>query len=95
MLNNIYKHYLEIIFKIRKKKGEDNMAKKLFTTIYGRNLVGELKNIVQRPYLVVTMEDLWDRFKDEFDDDCIVHFVKTLEHEIMAEVEASEVRGRS
>ena len=35
------------------------MAKKLFTTIYGRNLVGELKNIVQRPYLVVTMEDLW------------------------------------
>lgn len=64
------------------------MAKKLFTTIYGRNLVGELKNIVQRPYLVVTMEDLWDRFKDEFDDDCIVHFVKTLEYdEIMAEVE--------
>ena len=43
MLNNIYKHYLEIIFKIRKEKGEDNMAKKLFTTIYGRNLVGELK----------------------------------------------------
>lgn len=88
MLNNIYKHYLEIIFKIRKEKGEDNMAKKLFMTIYGRNLVGELKNIVQRPYLVVTMEDLWDRFKDEFDDDCIVHFVKTLEYdEIMAEVE--------
>ena len=88
MLNNIYKHYLEIIFKIRKEKGEDNMAKKLFMTIYGRNLVGELKNIVQRPYLVVTMEDLWDRFKDEFDEDCIVHFVKTLEYdEIMAEVE--------
>ena len=64
------------------------MAKKLFMTIYGRNLVGELKNIVQRPYLVVTMEDLWDRFKDEFDEDCIVHFVKTLEYdEIMAEVE--------
>ena len=92
MLNNIYKHYLEIIFKIRKEKGEDNMAKKLFMTIYGRNLVGELKNIVQRPYLVVTMEDLWDRFKDEFDDDCIVHFVKTLEYdEIMAEVEGEIV----
>ena len=55
------------------------MEKKLFTTIYGRNLVGELKNIVQRPYLVVTMEDLWEKFKDEFDEDCIVHFVKTLE----------------
>ena len=24
------------------------MAKKMFTTIYGRNLIGELKNIVQR-----------------------------------------------
>ena len=65
------------------------MAKNLFTTIYGRNLVGELKNIVQRPYLVVTMEDLWDTFKDEFDDDCIVHFVKTLEYdEIMANVDS-------
>ena len=64
------------------------MAKKLFNTIYGRNLVGELKNIVQRPYLVVTMEDLWETFKEEFDEDCIVHFVKTLEYdEIMAEVE--------
>lgn len=64
------------------------MAKKMFTTIYGRNLVGELKNIVQRPYLVVTMEDLWEKFKDEFDDDCIVHFVKTLEYdEIMANIE--------
>ena len=64
------------------------MAKKLFNTIYGRNLVGELKNIVQRPYLVVTMEDLWEKFKDEFDEDCIVHFVKTLEYnEIMANVE--------
>lgn len=62
--------------------------KKLFTTIYGRNLIGELKNIVQRPYLVVTMEDLWEKFKDQFDDDCIVHFVKTLEYdEIMKEVE--------
>ena len=45
----------------RLRKGDRIMAKKLFTTIYGRNLVGELKNIVQRPYLVVTMEDLWDQ----------------------------------
>lgn len=34
------------------------MAKKMFTTIYGRNLIGELKNIVQKPCLVVTMEDM-------------------------------------
>lgn len=43
---------------------------------------------MQRPYLVVTMEDLWEQFQDEFDEDCIVHFVKTLEYqEIMEEVE--------
>ncbi|MHB8063231.1 MAG: iron-containing alcohol dehydrogenase [Ruminiclostridium sp.] len=64
------------------------MEKRKFNTIYGRSLVGELKNIVQRPYLVVTMEDLWDKFKDEFDDDCIVHFVKTLEYDkIMKNIE--------
>ncbi len=64
------------------------VAKKMFQTIYGRNLVGELKNIVQRPYLVVTMEDLWDKFKGEFDEDCVVHFVKTLEYEeILKEIE--------
>jgi len=35
------------------------------------------------------MEDLWEKFKDEFDEDAIVHFVKTLEYkEIMAEVDA-------
>ena len=61
------------------------MAKQMFRTIFGRNLVGELKNIVQRPYLVVTMEDIWDLFKDEFDDDCIVHFVKTLEYDEILE----------
>jgi len=38
-----------------------------FTTIYGRNLVAELPNFVHRPYLVVTMEDLWDKFRDAFD----------------------------
>ena len=54
------------------------MAKKLFNTIYGRNLVGELKNIVKRPYLVVTMEDLWETFKEEFDEDCIVHFLSLI-----------------
>lgn len=59
------------------------MSDKLFNTIYGHNLVGELKNIVQKPYLVVTMEDLWPKFKDEFDKDAIVHFVKTLEYDEM------------
>lgn len=64
------------------------MSDQLFNTIYGRNLLGELKNIVQRPYLVVTMEDLWEQFQEEFDTDAVVHFVKTLEYdEIMSEIE--------
>jgi glycerol dehydrogenase-like iron-containing ADH family enzyme len=33
-----------------------------FTTVYGRNLVAELPNFVHRPYLVVTMADLWPLF---------------------------------
>jgi glycerol-1-phosphate dehydrogenase [NAD(P)+] len=53
-----------------------------FTTIYGRNLVGELKNFVHRPYLVVTMEDLWPRFEPHFDGGMAgVHFVHTLDRD--------------
>jgi glycerol-1-phosphate dehydrogenase [NAD(P)+] len=40
----------------------------LFHTVYGRGLIPELKTYVHRPYLVVTMEDLWGRFAGEFDD---------------------------
>jgi glycerol dehydrogenase-like iron-containing ADH family enzyme len=40
----------------------------LFQTVYGRGLVPELKTFVHRPYLVVTMADLWDRFADSFDE---------------------------
>lgn len=66
------------------------MAKDAFRTIYGRNLIGELKNIVQKPCLLVTMEDMWDLFKDKFDDEnfeqnFIVHFVKTLEYDEIME----------
>jgi glycerol-1-phosphate dehydrogenase [NAD(P)+] len=38
-----------------------------FTTIYGRNLLAELPNFVHRPYLVVTMSDLWDLFASQLD----------------------------
>ena len=38
-----------------------------FTTIFGRNLIGELPNFVHTPYLVVTMGDLWDLFAHHFD----------------------------
>ena len=39
----------------------------LFETVYGRGLIPELKSIAHRPYLVVTMSDLWPRFAAEFD----------------------------
>jgi glycerol-1-phosphate dehydrogenase [NAD(P)+] len=39
-----------------------------FDTVYGRGLIPELKTYVHRPYLVVTMPDLWPRFADDFDD---------------------------
>lgn len=71
---------------------DDGMSEKLFNTIYGRNLIGELKNIVQRPYLVVTMEDIWSLFKDNFDRDAIVYFVKTLEYEDLLK-ETDDVKG--
>lgn len=53
-----------------------------FTTIFGRNLVGELKNFVHQPYLVVTMADLWDKFQDQFDAHLAgVYLVHTLDIE--------------
>mgnify|MGYP000498294966 CR=1 FL=1 len=53
-----------------------------FVTIYGRNLVGELPNFVHRPYLVVTMEDLWPKFESFFDKNLAgVYMVRTLEYE--------------
>ncbi len=38
----------------------------MFTTIYGRNLLGELANFVHQPFLIVTMPDLWERFQHHF-----------------------------
>jgi hypothetical protein len=51
-----------------------------FQTVFGRNLVAELPAFVNRPYLVVTMADLWPRFEGAFDDGlAAVHLVETLE----------------
>ena len=49
-------------------------------TVIGRGLVAELRHIVHRPSLVVTMEDLWPRFADELGDAAGgVHLVDTLD----------------
>ncbi len=52
----------------------------LFQTVFGRGLVPELKTFVNQPYLVVTMDDLWPRFADAFDDQLVGPlFVSSLE----------------
>jgi glycerol-1-phosphate dehydrogenase [NAD(P)+] len=57
-------------------------SNKLFPIIYGRNLVDELHCFVHRPYLVVTMEDLWPKFSASFDDNMAsVYFVQSLEQQ--------------
>ncbi len=51
-----------------------------FTTVFGRELVGELDAFVHRPYLVVTMADLWPRFEAQLSSHLAgVHLVDTLE----------------
>ena len=51
-----------------------------FTTVFGRNLIGELPNFVHQPYLVVTMADLWPKFEGLFDRHLAgVYLVKTLD----------------
>ena len=52
-----------------------------FTTVFGRGLVGELPLILPRPYLVVTMADLWPRFEATLagGDLAGVHLVETLD----------------
>ena len=56
-----------------------------FTTVFGRNLVGELPKFVHRPYLVVTMDDLWPLFSDRLEgpDLAGVHLVRTLDMEAL------------
>src|SRR5579862_4341749 len=56
-----------------------------FQTILGRNLIAELKNFVHRPFLVVTMEDLWPKFLRDFEGaECQVYFVRSVEDRILA-----------
>ena len=56
------------------------VADPAFPTVFGRELIGELPNFVHRPYLVVTMSDIWPRFEHLFDSHLAgVHHVTTLE----------------
>lgn len=56
-----------------------------FPTVFGRGLVGELPNFVPRPYLVVTMADLWPHFEAQLSEHLAdVHLVRTLDIEALA-----------
>lgn len=51
-----------------------------FPLFFGRQLAGELPAICRRPYLVVTMADLWPRFEPQFGSGPgAVHLVTSLE----------------
>jgi glycerol-1-phosphate dehydrogenase [NAD(P)+] len=65
------------------------MESGLFPVVYGRGLVAELPNIAHRPYLVVTMADLWPHFSGRLGDGCAaVHLVETLEQDRLDRVVA-------
>ena len=61
-----------------------------FPTIFGRNLIGELRKFAHRPYFVVTMDDLWPKFEHHFDSNLGgVHTVTTVDlDEVTAAAEA-------
>lgn len=51
-----------------------------FPIVFGRELIGELPSFVHRPYLVVTMDDLWPRLEHLFDSHLAgVHVVSSLD----------------
>ncbi len=58
-----------------------------FPTVYGRGLIDELANFVHRPYLVVTMSDLWPALEDRVAGGLgALHLVETLERARLDEV---------
>ncbi len=51
-----------------------------FPTVYGRGLLGEFRNFVNPPFLVVTMADLWPLFSHEFEGaDARVYIATSIE----------------
>ena len=51
-----------------------------FPTVFGRNLVEELNGFVHRPFLVVTMEDLWPLFEGQLDrKHCSPYIVRSVD----------------
>lgn len=61
-----------------------------FPTVFGRNLIEELNNFVHRPFLVVTMADLWPIFESRFDQSiCRPYIVRSVdEADLLADIAA-------
>jgi glycerol-1-phosphate dehydrogenase [NAD(P)+] len=58
-----------------------------FATVFGRGLVGELQRFAHRPYLVVTMADLWPRFEPLLQAHLAgVHLVTSIDVDYVSEV---------
>src|SRR5262245_66094326 len=59
-----------------------------FQTIYGRGLVDELPAIAHRPYVVVTMADLWPAFQARLGGAHLgaVHMVDSLDLDVISGV---------
>lgn len=67
-----------------------------FPTIFGRGLIGELPAVAHRPYLVVTMADLWPAFEEQLSEHLAdVHLVHTLDIESLAQEAARLTEARS
>ena len=51
-----------------------------FQTIYGRNLLAEVANIIPSNSLIVTMQDLWSKWQNLFEGLQVqVHFADSME----------------
>jgi glycerol dehydrogenase-like iron-containing ADH family enzyme len=50
-----------------------------FPTVFGRSLLAEIPNFVPAPFTVVTMADLWPRFRDAFPAGTVPHLVRSME----------------
>jgi glycerol-1-phosphate dehydrogenase [NAD(P)+] len=61
-----------------------------FPTVFGRDLIERLPEFVDKPYLVVTMHDLWPAFQERLTNGAAgVHFVETLELAELEDIEPS------
>ena len=50
-----------------------------FDTVIGRNLLVEINHVAHKPFVVITMEDLWPIYKNNFDPSTKVIFVESTE----------------